>query len=199
MSPYTHKDDITTLATTAPCTRRLLRKLQENISWACIKIFHYQGSTDWSQILYRRWANPCSVQAACQEPWEMVWCKPKRQGPGATTAEGDQQWNAGHWKYWAAWEAKDLVCAVWPAAPGTVASYTLWGANLNCRKNGKGNYELYKKMAGVPHCLTSIALYGDYLLRLPLTSMDIKYVDIMWCCSARKKRPWINCLPSNLE
>lgn len=31
-------DDITTLTTTVPCTRKLLRKLEENISWARIKI-----------------------------------------------------------------------------------------------------------------------------------------------------------------
>ena len=33
-----YMDDITTLTTTAPCTRRLLGKLEENISWARMKI-----------------------------------------------------------------------------------------------------------------------------------------------------------------
>ena len=33
-----YMDDITTLTTTIPCTRRLLRKLEENFSWAHMKI-----------------------------------------------------------------------------------------------------------------------------------------------------------------
>lgn len=39
LPPYrAYMDDITTLTTTIPCTRRLLRKLEENISWARMKI-----------------------------------------------------------------------------------------------------------------------------------------------------------------
>lgn len=33
-----YMDNITTLTTTVPCTRRLLRKLEENINWAHMKI-----------------------------------------------------------------------------------------------------------------------------------------------------------------
>lgn len=33
-----YMDDITTLTTTVPCTRRFLRKLEENISWAYMNI-----------------------------------------------------------------------------------------------------------------------------------------------------------------
>ena len=38
-------DDMTTLTTTAPCTRRLLRKLQENITWARWVLIHQNQIT----------------------------------------------------------------------------------------------------------------------------------------------------------
>ena len=156
---YMH--DITTLTTTVPCTRRLLGKLEENITWAHMKI-RPSKSRSISVVKgvlsdLRSFIGGDPIPMVFKQPVKSLWCKLEGQRPSETAVQRHQQRPTVHRQHPTAWEVKDLVPAVWASTPGVVAPCSLWGPHLD---------------SGVPQCLTTIGLYGDGVLKLPLISLS---------------------------
>lgn len=164
-------DDITTLATTAPCTRQLLRKLQENISWACMNIklaklhsisiikgvltdLKFFIGDEPIPVVFKqpvkslgRW-----FDASLRDKYQMLQLQMEISS-GMQVIENTEL--PGRLKIWCV-QFDLLPQVLWPCT-----LYEVPISTVGKMKRGITNY--IKRW--VPHCLTSIALYGDCLLR----------------------------------
>lgn len=174
-----YMDDITTLTTTVPCTRRLLRKLQENISWARMRIKPSKSRSIsivkgvLSDLKFFIGEEP--IPTVSERPvkslgrWFDASLRDKEQvaqlqrdiHDGVQAIENTEL--PGKLKIW---------CLQFGLLPRVLWPLTLYEVPISTvERMEKGISNYIKKWLGVPRCLTSTALYGDCLLRLPLTSL----------------------------
>ena len=126
-------DDMTTLTTTMPCTRQMLKKLQKNIKRARMKMKPSKSKGKLSeQLLY-----------IGEEPIPTVSEKPvKSLG---------RWYNANlreHRHVPATWQVKALVSSIWSSTPTDVASHHLWGPHLKGCKTGEAAQLICQELVG---------------------------------------------------
>lgn len=174
---------LNTLTTTVPYTRRLLIKLEKNISWAHIKI---KPSKSHSISMVKEVLTDLQFFIG-DDPIPTVSEQPvKSLGRlyNASLKDKDQvrqlriYFRAGlqvidntH----LTWETKDLhfqfgllTRALWPLAVYEVPIITI-------EKLERRATAYIKKWLEVPSCLTTMSLYGDIVLKLPLTSLSEEF------------------------
>lgn len=178
-----YMDDITTLTTTVPCTRRLLGKLEENISWARMKIKPSKSRSIsivkgvLSDLKFFIGDDP--IPTVSEQPvkslgrWYDSSLKDKDQvqqlrkdlSSGLQSIDNTQL--PGKLKAWCL-QFGLLPRMLWPLAVYEVPISTV-------EKLERGVTGYIKKWLGVPRCLTTIGLYGDGILKLPLTSLTEEF------------------------
>ena len=178
-----YMDDMTTLTTTAACTRRLLGKLQENIKWARMKIKPNKSR---------------SISIVKGELKDVKFCI--GDDPIPTVSEQPVK-SLGRW-YNASLRDKDQVqqlrqviisgldninkiplpgklklwCLQFGLLPRVMWPLTLYEVPLTTVERMERAITGYvKKWLGVPRCLTNISLYGSGVLELPITSLTEEY------------------------
>lgn len=178
-----YMDDITTLTTTVPCTRRLLRKLEENISWARMKI---KPSKSRSISIVKGvlsdlkfFIGDDQIPTVSEQPvkslgrWYDASLKDKDQVQqlhkdiSSSLQSIDNTQLPGKLKAWCL-QFGLLPRVLWPLALYEVPISTV-------EKMERGVTGYLKKWLGVPRCLTTIGLYGDGVLKLPLTSLTEEF------------------------
>ncbi|XP_078458809.1 uncharacterized protein LOC144723905 [Lampetra planeri] len=178
-----YMDDITTLTTTVPCTRRLLRKLEENISWARMKI---KPSKSRSISIVKGvlcdlkfFIGDDQIPTVSEQPvkslgrWYDASLKDKdqvqqlRKDISSSLQSIDNTQLPGKLKAWCL-QFGLLPRVLWPLAVYEVPISTV-------EKMERGVTSYLKKWLGVPRCLTTIDLYGDGVLKLPLTSLTEEF------------------------
>lgn len=178
-----YMDDITTLTTTVPCTRRLLRKLEENISWARMKIKPSKSRSisivkgTLSDLKF--FIGEDAIPTVSEQPvkslgrWYDASLKDKDQVQqlrkdiisGLQSIDNTQL--PGKLKSWCL-QFGLLPRMLWPLAVYEVPISTV--EKLERTVTG-----YIKKWLGVPRCLTTIGLYGDSILKLPLSSLTEEF------------------------
>ncbi|KAL6484312.1 hypothetical protein MHYP_G00063570 [Metynnis hypsauchen] len=178
-----YMDDITTLTTTVPCTRRLLRKLEENISWARMKIKPtksrsisvVKGVLSDQQFFIGNVAIPTVYEqpikslgrrydaSLTDKDQVKQLCNDIKTGLLAI----DNTQLPGKLKSWCL-QFGLLPRVLWPLAVYEVPLSTV-------EKMERRVTVQVKKWLGVPRCLTTIGLYGDGVLKLPLTSLTEEF------------------------
>ncbi|KAK0146192.1 Retrovirus-related Pol polyprotein from type-2 retrotransposable element R2DM [Merluccius polli] len=178
-----YMDDITTLTTTVPCTRRLLRKLEENISWARMKI---KPSKSRSISIVKGvlsdlkfFIGDDSIPTLSEMPvkslgrWYDSSLKDKDQvqqlhkdiSSGLQSIDHTQL--PGKLKAW---------CLHFGLLPRVLWPLAVYEVPISTVENMERKVTCYlKKWLGVPQCLTTISLYGDGVLKLPLTSLTEEF------------------------
>ncbi|KAJ8393735.1 hypothetical protein AAFF_G00057880 [Aldrovandia affinis] len=178
-----YMDDMTTLTTTAACTRRLLGKLQENIKWARMKI---------------KPNKPRSISIVKGELKDVRFCI--GDDPIPTVSEQPVK-SLGRW-YNASLKDKEQVqqlrqdivngldninktllpgklklwCLQFGLLPRIMWPLTIYEVPITTVEKMERTVTSYvKKWLGVPRCLTNISLYGKGVLELPLTSLTEEY------------------------
>lgn len=178
-----YMDDITTLTTTVPCTRRLLGKLEENIRWARMKIKPSKSRSIslvkgvLSDLKFFIGDDP--IPTVSEQPvkslgrWYDASLKDKDQvqqlrkdiNSGLKSIDNTQL--PGKLKIWCL-QLGLLPRMLWPLAVYEVPISTV-------EKLERGVTGYIKKWLGVPRFLTTIGLYGDGALKLPLTSLTEEF------------------------
>ena len=178
-----YMDDMTTLTTTAACTKRLLGKLQQNIEWARMKI---KPSKSRSISIVkgvlrdtRFHIGEDPIPTVSEQPvkslgrWYNASLKDKeqveqlRQEIGKGLENIDKTLLPGKLKLW---------CLQFGLLPRTMWPLTVYEVPVTTVEKMERTITSYaKKWLGVPRCLSNIGLYGKGILELPLTSLTEEY------------------------
>ena len=176
-------DDMTTLTTTAACTRRLLAKLQDNIKWARMKIKPSKSrsiSIVKGQLKDVRFCiGDDPIPTVSEQPIKSLgrWYnkslrdKDQVQQVRQDIADGleniDKTLLPGRLKLW---------CLQFGLLPRVMWPLTVYEVPLTTVEKMERTITSYvKKWLGVPRCLSNIGLYGKGVLELPLTSLTEEY------------------------
>lgn len=176
-------DDMTTLTTTAACTRRLLGKLQENIKWARMK-FKPSKSRSISIVKgklknVRFCIDEDPIPTVSEHPikslgrWYNASLKDKdqvkqiRQDLRNNLQSINGTLLPGKLKLW---------CLQFGLLPRIMWPLTIYDIPITTVEKMEQTVTAYvKKWLGVPRCLTNIGLYGKGVLQLPITSLVEEY------------------------
>ena len=178
-----YMDDMTTITTTAACTRRLLGKLQENIQWARMKIKPSKSRSvsivkgQLKDVKFHIGDDP--IPTVSEQPvkslgrWYNASLKDKDQVQQLRQdiANGLESINKtllpGKLKLW---------CLQFGLLPRIMWPLTIYEVPITTVEKMERTITSYvKKWLGVPRCLSNIALYGKGVLELPLTSLTEEY------------------------
>ncbi|KAJ8016034.1 hypothetical protein DPEC_G00002940 [Dallia pectoralis] len=143
-----YMDDMTTLTTTAACTRRLLGKLQENIKWARMKI---KPNKSRSISIVKGQLKMLGSALGTTQYQRRLSSLSKAWADGTMQASGTKIKSSSN-------------VATHNELPITTV-----------QKMERTMTSFVKKWLGVPRCLTNISLYGKGVLELPLTSLTKEY------------------------
>ncbi|KAL1263729.1 hypothetical protein QQF64_006468 [Cirrhinus molitorella] len=178
-----YMDDMTTITTTSACTKRLLDKLQGNIKWARMEIKPNKSrsiSIVKGQLTNERFQiNNEPIPTVLEKPikslgrWYSAELKDSKQVEQLRqdTISGLNKINntdlPGKLKLWC-FQFGLLPRLMWPIS---IYEVTLTHAN---RLERLVNAQV-RKCLGLPRCLTSIGLYGNGALSLPISSLVEEY------------------------
>ena len=178
-----YMDDMTTITTTSACTKRLLDKLQGNIEWARMEIKPSKSrsiSIVKGQLTNERFhVNNEPIPTVLEKPvkslgrWYSAELKDSKQLEQLKqdTINGLKQINStalpGKLKLWC-FQFGLLPRLMWPIS---IYEVTLSHAN---RLERLVNVQV-RKWLGLPRCLSSIGLYGNGVLSLPISSLVEEY------------------------
>ncbi|KAJ8414647.1 hypothetical protein AAFF_G00038490 [Aldrovandia affinis] len=152
-----YMDDMTTLTTTAACTRRLLGKLQENIKWARVKI---KPNKSRSISIIKGELKDVSLKDKEQ-------VQQLRQDIVNGLDNINKTLLPGKLKLW---------CLQFGLLPRIMWPLTIYEVPITTVEKMERTVTSYvKKWLGVPRCLTNISLYSKGVLELPLTSLTEEY------------------------
>ena len=178
-----YMDDMTTLTTTAACTRRLLAKLQDNIKWARMKIKPSKSRSISIVKGHLKDVRFCigddPIPTVSEQPvkslgrWynESLRDKDQVQQVRQDIADGLESINKtllpGKLKLW---------CLQFGLLPRVMWPLTVYEVPITTVEKMERTITSYvKKWLGVPRCLSNIGLYGKGVLELPLTSLTEEY------------------------
>ena len=176
-------DDTTTLTTSKLCTRRLLNKLQENITNAKMKIKSCKSrsiSIVRGKLTDVRFSiNNEPIPTVMEKPIKSLgrWYDSKLKDTDRVkeieiqVGEGlrkiDNTSLPGKLKIW---------CLQFGLMPRLIWPLTMYDASLTNIKNLERKISAHiRKWLGVPRSLSSVGLYGKGLLELPLSSLTEEY------------------------
>ena len=178
-----YMDDMTTITTTKSCTKRLLDKLQENIKWARMAIKPSKSrsiSIVKGQLVNERFhISNEPIPTVLEKPikslgrWYSAELKDSEQVEQIRqeTIGGLKQINStalpGKLKLWC-FQFGLLPRLMWP-----LSIYEVTLSHVN-RLERLVNAQV-RKWLGLPRCLTSIGLYGNGALSLPISSLQEEY------------------------
>ena len=184
-----YMDDMTTITTTSACTKRLLDKLQGNIKWARMEIKPSKSrsiSIVKGQLANERFhINNEPIPTVLEKPikslgrWYSAELKDSKQVEQLRqdTISGLKQINntalPGKLKLWC-FQFGLLPRLMWP-----ISIYEVALSHAN-RLERLVNTQV-RKWLGLPRCLSSIGLYGNGALSLPISSVVEEYK----CAKAR--------------
>ena len=178
-----YMDDMTTMTTTVPCTRRLLGKLQENITGARMK-FKPSKSRSISIVKgklveERFYINQEPIPTVTEKPIKSLgrWYDAKlkdsdqahelRQELVKGLQVIDKSMLPGKLKIW---------CLQFGLLPRLMWPLTMYDITLTrVEKMERMISSHLRKWLGAPRCLSSVALYGQGLLQLPLSSLTEEF------------------------
>ncbi|KAK0136753.1 Retrovirus-related Pol polyprotein from type-2 retrotransposable element R2DM [Merluccius polli] len=178
-----YMDDMTTLTSTIPCTRRLLRKLQENIEWARMK-FKPSKSRSLSVVKgklsdQRFYIGEEPIPTVAEKPikslgrWydatlkDTVQVEQLRQDTISGLQSIEKTMLPGRLKLW---------CLQFGLLPRLMWPLTIYEVPISkVDKLERLVSSFARKWLGVPRCLSNIALYGKGILELPLSSLTEEY------------------------
>lgn len=173
-------DDVTSLLQIAPCTSRLLKRMDELVSWARMKI------KSRSLSLRRGVRNDTTIFVVGGEKIPLLSEQPikslgrhytaelsdKRMGRTVMKqltdglARIDQSQLPG--KYWC-YQFTLYRMVMWPLKMSEISSSTA------SKMDGKAN-SFIRKCLGLPLCLSEMDLFGKNTLQLPLQSIRLGYM-----------------------
>ncbi len=182
-------DDITTLTTTVPCTRRLLEKLQENISRARMKIKPSKSRsisiTKGKLSDQRFFINSEPIPTISEKPIKSLGrcydaslrdcsqVEQLKQDVARDLKKLDHSMLPGKLKLW---------CLQFGLLPRLLWPLTVIDIPITAVQKMERTVSAYvRKWLGVPKCLSSISLYGHGILDLPLSSL----VEEFKCAKSR--------------
>ena len=184
-----YMDDVTTITTTSACTKRLLDKLQRNIKWARMEIKSSKSrsvSIIKGQLTNKRFhINNEPIPTVLEKPikslgrWYSAELRDSKQVEQLKqdTMSGLKQINntalPGKLKLWC-FQFGLLPRLMWPIS---IYEVTLSHAS---RLERLVNVQV-RKWLGLPRCLSSIGLYGNGALSLPISGLVEEYK----CAKAR--------------
>ena len=178
-----YMDDMTTLTTTAACTRRLLGKLQENIKWARMKIKPNKSRSisivkgQLKNVKFCIGDDP--IPTVSEQPvkslgrWYNASLRDKDQVQQVKQDITNSLENInktllpGKLKLW---------CLQFGLLPRVMWPLTIYELPITTVEKMERTMTSYvKKWLGAPCCLTNISLYGKGVLELPITSLTEEY------------------------
>lgn len=178
-----YMDDMTTLTTTAACTRRLLGKLQENIKWARMKIKPNKSRSisivkgQLKNVKFCIGDDP--IPTVSEQPVKSLgrWYNASlgdkdqvqqvRQDITNSLEDINSTLLPGKLKLW---------CLQFGLLPRVMWPLTVYELPITTVEKMERTMTSYiKKWLGVPRCLTNISLYGKGVLELPITSLTEEY------------------------
>ena len=178
-----YMDDMTTITTTVACTKRLLEKLQGNIKWARMEIKPSKSrsiSIAKGKLTNERFhVNNEPIPTVLEKPikslgrWYSAELKDSEQVEQLRqdTISGLKQINntalPGKLKLWC-FQFGLLPRLMWP-----ISIYEVTLSHIS-RLERLVNAQV-RKWLGLPRCLTSIGLYGNGALSLPISSLVEEY------------------------
>uniref|UniRef100_A0A3B3B355 Reverse transcriptase domain-containing protein n=1 Tax=Oryzias melastigma TaxID=30732 RepID=A0A3B3B355_ORYME len=174
-----YMDDMTLITTTKPCTRRLLQKLQENIQWARMEfkpgksrsISVVKGQVVNEQFYIRDEPIPTILEKPIKSlgRWYNADLKDTqqveqlRQNTADCLKKIDNTSLPGKLKLWC-YQFGLLPRLIWP-----LTMYEVSLSHANRLERLVNSY--VRKWLGVPNCLSSVGLYSDGVLSLPVPSL----------------------------
>ncbi|KAL6489820.1 hypothetical protein MHYP_G00001650 [Metynnis hypsauchen] len=181
-----YMDDITTLLQTAACTSRLLKRMDELMSWARMKI---KPSKSRSLSLRRGVRNdrttfvvggekiPLLAEQAIRSLGRQYTAELSDKHMGKTVmkqlcdglARIDQSQLPGKYKVWC-YQFTLYRRVMWPLKMSEIPSSTV------SKMDGKAN-SFIRKWLGLPRCLSEAGLFGRNMLQLPLKSLQLGYMQ----------------------
>lgn len=179
-----YMDDVTTLLQTAPCTSRLLKRIDELMSWARMKV---KPSKSRSLSLRRGVRNDSTtfviggekIPLLAEQPIKSlgrqytVELSDKQMGKAVMKqlsdglARIDQSQLPGKYKVWC-YQFTLYQRVMWPLKMSEIPSSTV------SKMDGKAN-SFIRKWLGLPRCLSETGLFGRNMLQLPLKSLQLGY------------------------
>ncbi|RXN29065.1 hypothetical protein ROHU_018794 [Labeo rohita] len=181
-----YMDDVTSLLQTAACTSRLLKRMDELMSWARMKI---KPSKSRSLSLRRGVRNDNTIFVVGGEKIPLLSEQPiKSLGRQYTAdlsdkqigktvmkqlsdglARIDQSQLPGKFKVWC-YQFTLYRRIMWPLKMSEIPSSTI------SKMDGKAN-SFIRKWLGLPRCLSETGLFGKNMLQLPLQSIQLGYMQ----------------------
>ena len=179
-----YMDDVTSLLQTAPCTSRLLKRMDELMSWARMKI---KPAKSRSLSLRRGVRNDSTIFVAGGERIPLLSEHPIRSlGREYTSELSDKQMGRavlkqlsdglakidqsqlpGKYKVWI-YQFTLYRRIMWPLKMSEIPSST------TTKMDGKAN-SFIRKWLGLPRCFSDTGLFGKNTLQLPLQSISLGY------------------------
>ncbi|KAG1932793.1 hypothetical protein F2P79_020826 [Pimephales promelas] len=181
-----YMDDVTSLLQTAACTSRLLKRMDELMSWARMKV---KPSKSRSLSLRRGVRNDNITFAIGGENIPLLSEQPvKSLGRQYTADLSDKQMGKtvmkqlsdglaridqsqlpGKFKVWC-YQFILYRRVMWPLKMSEIPSSTI------SKMDGKAN-SFIRKWLGLPRCLSETGLFGKNMLQLPLQSIQLGYMQ----------------------
>lgn len=178
-----YMDDLTTLTSTVPCTKRLLGKLQENIEWARMR-FKPSKSRSISivagKITKQRFhIGETPIPLVSEQPVKSLgrWYSDSLSDVEQYSQIRDQAVKGllaidgtplpGRLKLW---------CLQFGLLPRLMWPLTVYEVPISRVETLERTVSSFvRKWLGLPRCLTSVALYNDGALSLPVSSLTEEY------------------------
>ena len=178
-----YMDDMTTLTTTMPCTRRLLKKLQENLEWARMKIKPSKSrsiSVVKGKLSEQRFfIGEEPIPTVSEKPvkslgrWYDANLKDKdqvhqlRQDTICGLESIDKSLLPGRLKLW---------CLQFGLLPRLMWPLTIYEVPISkVEKLERLISSFARKWLGLPRCFSNIGLYGRGILELPVSSLTEEF------------------------
>ena len=178
-----YMDDLTTLTTTVPCTKRLLGKLQENITWARMRFKPSKSrsiSIVGGKLVNKRFLiGETQIPTISEMPVKSLgrWynesltdkeqCRQVREDLIKGLSIIDKTPLPGRLKLW---------CFQFGLLPRLMWPLTVYEIPISkVEKLERVVSSFVRKWLGLPRCLTSVALYGRGTLSLPISSITEEY------------------------
>ena len=179
-----YMDDITTILQTAACTTRLLKRIDELVSWARMKI---KPPKSRSLSIRKGVRNDTTIFVAGGEDIPLLVSQPVRSLGRTYTAElSDRQMGEavrkqladglarinqsqlpGKYKVWC-YQFILYQRVMWPLKMSEIPS------SVVSKMDGLAN-SFIRKWLGLPRCLSDAGLFGRNMLQLPLRSISLGY------------------------
>ena len=178
-----YMDDLTTLTTTIPCTKRLLGKLQENIDWARMKFKPSKSRSisivEGKLVEHRFRIGETDIPLVSELPVKSLgrWYNDKLSDAGQCAQIREQAVKGllaidktplpGRLKLW---------CFQFGLLPRLMWPLTVYEVPISGVERLEGTVSSYiRKWLGLPRCLTSLALYNKGALSLPVSSLTEEF------------------------